>query len=71
MPSNNSKPNNALGRISQSQIQKYNSHPIVKIPSEIVKIEESVKTLWSNECDKSAKLRSEFEAWDEYDCNHG
>lgn len=71
MPNNNFQPNNALAKSSQNKLAKYNSHPVVKISSELVKFEESVKTVWSNECDKSAKLRSEFEAWDEYDCNHG
>lgn len=71
MATNNSEPNNALARSSKYQLQKYNSHPVVKISGEPVKFEESLKTIWSNECDKSAKLKDEFGAWDKYDCNHG
>jgi len=71
MATNNSEPNKELARISQYQLQKYNNHPIIEISSKVVKLEEAVKTVWSNECDKSAQLRSEFVVWDEYDCNHG
>jgi len=71
MANNNFNPNRALARSSVYQLQTYNSHPVVQITSGIVKFEESVKIVWSNECNKSAKLRSEFEAWDEYDRNHG
>lgn len=64
--------NNALTRINRSQLQKYNSsNPIIQFTGAIVRVEESVKTVWSNECNKSAIFRAEFEAWDEYDQKYG
>ncbi len=71
MTTNNSNSNNSLTKISLYQLQKYNSHPVVQIPSVIAKLEESAKTVWSNECDKSTKNRLEFEVWNKYDANHG
>lgn len=66
MTNQNSNPNNALSRRSSSELKKYDN-PAVQIASGIVKVEESVKTLYSQEVNKSIILKTEFEVWDEYD----
>ena len=66
MTNQNSNPNNALSRRSSSELKKYDN-PAVQIASAIVKVEESVKTLYSQEVNKSIIIKTEFEVWDEYD----
>lgn len=70
MATNEYNSRNSLVRSRAEQGQKYSSNPIVHVVTSVVRVEESIKTAWNSECNKSAILRSEFEAWDEYDRKH-
>ena len=71
MATNNFNPNNSLAtRSSENQLQKYIDHPLIKGLGKIVKLEESVKTAWSNECVNTAIRLVEFEFINKYDQNH-
>ncbi len=66
MSSNNLSNSHSLIKSSTGQLIKY-SNPVVRVASEIARFEESVKTVYSEEVNKSIIARTEFEAWDEYD----